>query len=301
MAEPNRLRLDLDDIGLEALAWGDSAAPTVLCLHGFPDTAWTWRRVAPLLAERGYRVVAPFTRGYAPSQVPRDRDVSVGALAADALAVAALLGTPKMLLVGHDWGALTSNAIAALPDQPFAAIASLSVPPLAEIRPTAATMLPTLRELPGQLRNSWYIAFNQIPRLPERFLDPMVKQLWKDWSPRLDATEDLKYFAQAANSPENRHAIIGYYRQVLRPRPQRQQHRELQRLFGAPIQQPILYGYGLEDGCLRPRLNDHLPERLPAGSTVIAVPRAGHFLQLDAPETVAEALSSYFADHNAAP
>ncbi|MFM8503955.1 MAG: alpha/beta fold hydrolase, partial [Acidimicrobiaceae bacterium] len=43
-----------------------------LLLHGFPDTAQTWRHLMPVLADMGYRVVAPFMRGYAPSAVPSD-------------------------------------------------------------------------------------------------------------------------------------------------------------------------------------------------------------------------------------
>ncbi|MES3636420.1 alpha/beta hydrolase [Mycobacterium intracellulare] len=298
---PSRLNLDLDTIRLEALVWGGSGIPTVICLHGYPDTAWTWRRVAPLLAERGYRVVAPFTRGYAPSAIPPDRDVTVGALVADVLDVAAFLDAPTTLLVGHDWGALTSNTIAALRDQPFAAIVSLAVPPLAEMRPTKDTMLPMLREFPGQIRNSWYIAVNQLPWLPERLLDPIVRRLWRDWSPRLDADEDLEYFARARIRPENRQAIVDYYRQMVRPRPKSQRHRELQMLFGAPIRHPILYAYGLEDGCLRPRLVEHLQKRLPPNSRVTALSQAGHFLQLDTPKELADAVSTYFADRGAAP
>ena len=43
--------------------------PLALCLHGFPDTAHTWRHLLPALAEMGYRAVAPFTRGYAPTSL----------------------------------------------------------------------------------------------------------------------------------------------------------------------------------------------------------------------------------------
>ena len=46
--------------------------PLALCLHGFPDSAWTWRHLLPALADAGYRAVAPFMRGYAPTSVPAD-------------------------------------------------------------------------------------------------------------------------------------------------------------------------------------------------------------------------------------
>ena len=43
--------------------------PLALCLHGFPDTAHSWRHLLPELAQAGFRAVAPFMRGYAPSSL----------------------------------------------------------------------------------------------------------------------------------------------------------------------------------------------------------------------------------------
>ncbi len=63
---------------------GPSNGPLALCLHGFPDSAHTWRHLLPDLAEAGYRAVAPFMRGYAPTQIPADGIYQVGALAKDA-------------------------------------------------------------------------------------------------------------------------------------------------------------------------------------------------------------------------
>ena len=46
--------------------------PLVLCLHGFPDSAQTWRHLLPELAAAGFHAVAPFMRGYAPTAVAAD-------------------------------------------------------------------------------------------------------------------------------------------------------------------------------------------------------------------------------------
>ena len=48
------------------------SGPLALCLHGFPDTAHTWRHLLPALAGVGFRAVAPFMRGYAPTGIPAD-------------------------------------------------------------------------------------------------------------------------------------------------------------------------------------------------------------------------------------
>jgi pimeloyl-ACP methyl ester carboxylesterase len=60
-----------------------------LCLHGFPDTAYGFRKLAPHLVAAGYRVIAPFMRGYVPSSIPTDGSYHIGAVMDDALQVRA--------------------------------------------------------------------------------------------------------------------------------------------------------------------------------------------------------------------
>ena len=66
--------------------------PLALCLHGFPDSAHSWRHLLPELASAGYRAVAPFMRGYAPSAVPSDGCYQTAMLARDANALHEILG-----------------------------------------------------------------------------------------------------------------------------------------------------------------------------------------------------------------
>ena len=280
-----RTTLQLPGVRLEALTWGavDSTAPLAVLLHGFPDTAHTWRHLGPALASAGHRVVAPFTRGYGPSGVPADGRLDVGALMADAVAVhAALGGGGDAVLVGHDWGAITANALAAHPDTPYARTVAMSVPPLSAMRRARTPGL-----LARQARNSWYIGLNQLPWAPERFLEPLVRKLWADWSPGYDASEDLRHVLVSLHEPAHRRAAIDYYRRLARPVRVPAAYRRWQRsLWQAPAQ-PVLYLHGADDGCLDIRLADRTAEVLPAGSTVAIVEGAGHFLQLEQPDTVA--------------
>ena len=62
MPEPHWIDVPGPGGDLKALTWGPSDGPIALCLHGFPDTAYGWRKMAPRLAESGWRVVAPFMR-----------------------------------------------------------------------------------------------------------------------------------------------------------------------------------------------------------------------------------------------
>jgi pimeloyl-ACP methyl ester carboxylesterase len=87
MTKPRWIDVHAPKVVLKALSWGPPDAPIALCLHGFPDTAYGWRKFAPRLVESGWRVVAPFMRGYAPSSIPSDGSYHVGALMDDALRV----------------------------------------------------------------------------------------------------------------------------------------------------------------------------------------------------------------------
>ena len=71
---------------------GPEDGPLALCLHGFPDTAHTWRYLLPDLAAAGFKAVAPFLRGYAPTQVPADGNYQLGALVRDANGASRRLG-----------------------------------------------------------------------------------------------------------------------------------------------------------------------------------------------------------------
>ena len=76
-----------------------------------------WRKVAPQLVDAGWRVVAPFMRGYAPTSLPSDGSYHVGALMDDALRVLGAAGpTGRDVLIGHDWGAIAGAGLAAMPD-----------------------------------------------------------------------------------------------------------------------------------------------------------------------------------------
>src|SRR3954464_2707270 len=89
--------------------------PLALCLHGFPDSAHTWRHLLPALADAGFHAVAPFMRGYAPTAVPGDGAYQTGALATDANALhEALGGDADAVLIGHDWGAAAAYGAATL-------------------------------------------------------------------------------------------------------------------------------------------------------------------------------------------
>src|SRR5947209_19249834 len=100
-------------VGFEYLEDGPPDGPLALCLHGLPDTARTWRHLLPELAAAGFHAVAPWMRGYAPTEVPADGRYQTGALVADAIALHdGLGGDGRAALIGHDWGAIAAYGAA---------------------------------------------------------------------------------------------------------------------------------------------------------------------------------------------
>ena len=159
--------------------FGPRHAPLVIALHGFPDTARSWRSVGERLAAQGFHVVAPYLRGYAPS--PLEGPFDVDALADDLAAIVAAVspGAP-VVLVGHDWGAVIAYIALLRHPTLFRVAVTLAVPhPLA--------FLESLPRTPSQVLRSSYMALFQIPRVAEAIVTrndfAFIDTLWQRWSP----------------------------------------------------------------------------------------------------------------------
>jgi pimeloyl-ACP methyl ester carboxylesterase len=291
MVGPRWIDVQAPAVELRALTWGPPDGPIALCLHGFPDTAYAWRNFAPRLADAGWRVVAPFMRGYAPSSIPSDGSYHIGALTDDAMRVRlAAGGTDRDVVIGHDWGALAAAGLAAMPDSPFAKAVMMSLPPPAAFRRLRRVLDRgrLLSQLPHQLLRSWYIMYFQLPLLPERSASWILPLLWRRWSPGYDAEEDLRHVDAAIGTPESWRAALGPYRAMIRNTRPPMRYAELHRHWTSEPKLPSLYLHGRDDGCITPAFAHWTEKVLPAGSDVAIVEHAGHFLQLDEPDRVAE-------------
>jgi pimeloyl-ACP methyl ester carboxylesterase len=296
MTSPRWIDVHAPAVELKALTWGPPDGPIALCLHGFPDTAYSWRNFAPQLAASGWRVVAPFMRGYAPSSIPSDGSYHLGALMDDALQVrSGAGGTDRDVVIGHDWGAMAANGLAAMPDSPFAKAVIMSAPPAAAFRPLSR--LPDrgrlLGQIPPQLLRSWYIMYFQLPWLPERSASWVLPRLWRRWSPGYNAKEDLRHVDASIGTPESWRAALGPYRATIRNTRPPMRYAELHRHWTSAPTLPSLYLHGRDDGCVTADFAHWTENALPDGSDVAVVEHAGHFLQLDQPDRVAELVLSF--------
>ena len=113
---------------MHMLEAGDPGRPCVLLLHGFPELAYSWRKVMPALADAGYYVIAPDQRGYGATtgwDVRDLRSFTLGNLAKDAVH---LLKDKKAHLVGHDFGSFVAGAAALLYPERFRSVTFMSAP-----------------------------------------------------------------------------------------------------------------------------------------------------------------------------
>jgi len=285
------------ELRFDALACGfaeNPGAPVVLCLHGFPDNARSFRFQLPALARAGYRVIAPTLRGYEPDSQPADGDYSLGALARDVLGWVDELHEQKVHLLGHDWGAAITYLAGALAPERFHSLMTIAVP-------HAARLTDGIRVVPRQLRNSWYMMFFQLRGIAEIAVErndwALVRRLWKDWSPGYDLPEkEWISLRSTFEAPGVKRAMLGYYRQNASPGVMLGiKKSEATSLTTVPVR--TLAITGADDGCMDTRLYDHvfLDEDFPRGVRVERIAQAGHFTHQEKPDAVNRLLLDWMA------
>jgi pimeloyl-ACP methyl ester carboxylesterase len=259
------------------------AGPLALCLHGFPDSAWTYRFLLPALADAGFRAVAPFMRGYAPTAVPADGRYQTAALALDACALHEVLGGGEdAVIVGHDWGAMATYTAANHEPDRWRRVVTMAVPPSG----AGANGFLQYR----QLKKSWYMFFFQhgLADMVVGMDDlAFIDGLWADWSPGYDGTEDLVHVKACLRDPANMAAALGYYRATLGGVGVDPALDAVQAAGGAPTSQPTLYLHGRTDGCMGVDVAEGAADFLTSdGSRLEIVDGAGHFLHVEKPAEV---------------
>lgn len=261
---------------------GDEGEPLVLCLHGFPDSAWTWRHLLPALAQAGHHAAAPFLRGYAPTDLAADGRYGIAELADDALALdEALRGDEATVLIGHDWGAAAVyGALRKEPGRWRCAVAA-AVPPAGGYSIDSISL--------PQMRRSWYSFLFQLQdvAVPERLAAAddlaLIDSLWSDWSPGYEAADDLRRAKETLRPPGHLRAALTYYRDAPTQVPSAEEAAASQKWL-RQLAVPLLYVHGVRDGCIGLDSLDLVRRYFPPGAQVEVLGDAGHFVQLEQPD-----------------
>jgi pimeloyl-ACP methyl ester carboxylesterase len=270
--EANGFRFAVDEAGE-----GDHLA---LCLHGFPESRFSWRFQLPLLAELGYRAWAPDLRGYGETE-PKPRAVQaylIDRLMEDVAALIDASGARKVTLIGHDWGAALAWTFAAKGSRPLERLVIMNVP-----HPTVMNRQLQAGNL-RQLGRSWYMFFFQIPGLPEAMMTAngarAIRRAFHGMAiDKTNFTDDvLDRYARDAQRPGAITGMINWYRAAFR----------LQGKLAGPwpvIETPTLVVWGEEDAALGLELLDGTDEHV-RDLTIRRLPGVSHWVQQEAPDQV---------------
>lgn len=290
MAAIEQQTVRANGVDFTTLSMGEG--PLALCLHGFPDTAHGWRHLLPALADAGYRAVAPFQRGYAPTSIPDDGLFQSGVLGVDANALHEALGADdNAVIIGHDWGASATHAAAVLEPHRWRKVVSMAVPPGGAVGMSFVGNL-------DQLKRSWYMFFFQHPLsdlvVPNNDL-AFIDMLWRDWSPGYDGAADAANVKAALADPANLQAALGYYRATLGAGKKDAALDAAQAATGQVPPQPMLYLHGRNDGCIGVEVAELAATMAPPNLTVEIVDDAGHFLHIERPDVVNRRIVDFLA------
>ena len=262
------------------------SGPLVLLLHGFPDTAETWSHQMPALAAAGYRVVAPYLRGYSPTEIPRGGFYDKATLATDVTELIGALGGGKPAhLVGQDWGAIISYAVlAAFPERVRRAVV-MAVPHPMQV---AGSLLDA-----RQIQRSLHWWFFQQPALPEKALAhndfAFIDYLWSDWSsPGFRDEAHIAKVKAMLREPGVLTATLAYYRAMFDPAMADPRLKEVRSRMAAPISVPTLALCGSED--MREELMTDQSKHFAGEYRYASIAGAGHFLHREKSQEVTKLL-----------
>ncbi len=261
-----------------------------LCLHGFPELGYSWRRQLPLLARLGYRAWAPDLRGYGESDRPVGRsEYAIEALMDDVEGLVEAAGVRRATILAHDWGGIIAWWLAMRRPRLVERLVCMNI----------AHPMPLRREMrrPRQAARLWYTLLFQIPGLAERSLSQdghrRIENAFLTTSVRPErfSEEDLRVYREAASRPGALTAMLSYYRAYILGGGLRRQL-----ALGCPvIEAPTLLIWGEHDVAQRKETTIGTG-RWVRDLTIRYLPDAGHWVQQEAPEEVNAILEAWLTD-----
>jgi pimeloyl-ACP methyl ester carboxylesterase len=306
--------VSVNDITLHVVQQGRGAP--VLFVHGFPDTARTWRGQMAAVAAADYHAIAVDMRGYGRSSAPVDpSQYTPLQLVGDLTALLDALHLTRATVVGHDWGAYVAHHAALLRPDRFPAVFGISFPYSPRDDSSATDKILALG-VPY-----FYVLEQQRPEADQRWADahrsipsslywasgtPAAAQRWSPFDPArsilrpapatLPAWIDPGYLAHTISefARTGFHGALNYYRAM-------QQSFALTTPWkGAAIDVPSYYAFGAVDGLVelgRPT-HDTLRAAQPQLLGVLEIAGVGHWPQHEAPDVLNEALLHFLRHTN---
>ena len=290
--------------GVLSLAYersGPKQAEPLILLHGWPDSPRTWDRVLPALHDAGFQTITPYIRGYGPS---RFRDPLFGsrhrrtgqpvAFAQDIIDLVNRLGIKRFHFIGHDWGARTGYALAALFPKRLKSLTTISVP----FEPGIASP----PKFP-QDRAFWYQWLLCTKPGEKKFgEDPVAfgKEQWDTWSPAgWYKQNDLDEAAASWRGKDFKAVVLHGYRSRWGHAEQDPKYADLQLRMDAmkTLDTPTLLLHGRVDRCELAETTDGAERSFTAAYHRVFLDGVGHFPQREDPDLTAAMILEHLRHH----
>ena len=282
-------RVQANGITFQVAVAGRDDAPSIFCLHGFPEGWMSWRPVMARLTEA--RWYAPDLRGYGESARPRD-GYDVFTLTDDIKALIEALGIDRPVLVSHDWGGALGWIFAHRYAHLIRKLVVINCP-----HPRTLVRAVLRFEDFQTIRIPW-VPFFEIPWLPEFFFTTALGR----WGLKLSfiLREGRKGTMNVAlvdelvarfQKTDDMRGPINYYREMVCTQLTATKRARLEAIYQNPIAVPVTLVWGAKDGALSARVA--MNSGIDAGCEVECrpLPGVGHFVSLEAPEKLALEIS----------
>ncbi len=263
--------------------WGPEEARPVLLLHGWPQDASAWDAVAPLLAARGYQVLAPDQRGYAPTARPRMvADYAMGHLVGDVLGLVGALGHERVDLVGHDWGGAVAWCVAGEHPERVRTLSVASTPHPLALGAAIAD------QATDQATRSAYMEFFRLPehRAEDALLGDGPGSLSALYAGTGLPAARAAHYLERLSDRETLTASLNWYRAM----------RAADYAGAREVTVPTLYAWGSEDPALGRDAAEGSAAYVTGPYRFVELTGTGHWI----PETAAEDFARVVLEHLAA-
>lgn len=294
-APESTLYVDTPTLRVAYEAHGPARGFPIVLLHGFPDDARAWDKVAPPLASAGYRVLVPYLRGFGPTRFQdgaAPRMAQQAAIGQDLVDFADALSLSRFAVAGYDWGGRAAAIAAALhPDRVRAALLIGGY----TIQNTRAVPRPAAPEAEYRAWYQWYFNTERGRAGLDANRRDLCRLLWQLWSPSWTfSAEEFDRTAVSFDNPDFVPVVIHSYRHRNGNAPGEPRFDATEERLASrpPIAAPVVTLYGADDGVAPPSREPSAGERavLPRLLARRVVQGVGHFMPRERPGVVSGAL-----------